>query len=387
MKIRHWVLASLAVVLGVGFVLRERFTLSENRAAAHSAEKATVSTSDSRVESKLAPLSAADEWAKRWREAGSMADESSRIQAKEALIENLAVSDPLQAVELARKESDPDLRLRFLEAAMRGWGQTNPEAALAWATSQDSMDPGQAMAAVFHGAARDREGAIRLTAEMSKRAPQRANDYGSYLIAALGRSGDFGAAADFAAKGAPEARVNWLSDAYSRWANKDPRAALDYATQLTDAEARQTAWHIAVSRWAYNDPAAAAEYALDLPNQNERKFALAEALPRWAAADPVKAASWINEFEPSPELDLGAATVATRPEVIRQPELALSWAGNITDPALRGRVLASVVYGWAKVDPRAARTYAEGSPKVRPEDRAAVLAAFEQGFDPISLEP
>mgnify|MGYP003580430161 CR=1 FL=1 len=39
---------------------------------------------------------------------------------------------------------------------------------------------------------------------------------------------------------------------------------------------------------------------------------------------------------------------------------------------------------WDRV---AARRYAETSPNIRPDERAGVLAAFEPGFNPISLLP
>ena len=71
----------------------------------------------------------------------------------------------------------------------------------------------------------------------------------------------------------------------------------------------------------------------------------------------------------------------------RQPEIATSWAESIVDPRLRVRVLATIVNEWAAVDLSSARNYALTSPRIRPEDRPGVLAAFEPGFKPIALAP
>lgn len=332
-------------------------------------------------------LPVGDDWTRRWHQAGAGAEESQRHQAKEALIEALAVVDPRRAIELARGESSEELRVRLIEAALRGWGQTDAEAALAWTATQQVIEFGQAMASLFHGAARDPENAIRLANEMSQLDPQCAADYGFYLVAALAREGEFGKAADFAAGSEGEARGSWLSDVYSRWADQAPHEALAYAAQLTEAKTRMIASRAALLRWAYNDAPALAEYALGIADPNDRRFALSKALPRWAAADPVAAALWVNQAEPSPELDLVAASIATRPEVIRYPGVSLKWAENILEPKLRSRVLASVIHQWANTDPSTAKRYAEESPNIRPEERAAVLSAFSPGFDPISFTP
>ncbi|MBC8132433.1 MAG: hypothetical protein H7X95_05575 [Deltaproteobacteria bacterium] len=249
------------------------------------------------------------------------------------------------------------------------------------------MDQGQAMASVFHGAARDPENALRLNAQLSEQEPERAQDYGSYLVAAFTRAGEFSQAAAFAAESAPEVRVDWLNAAYSRWAGDQPQAALEHLGKLSNREIRQMAFDAAVSHWAQNKPREVAEYALTLSDGREREFALNAALRAWSSADAVEAATWMGRFEPSPHLDFGAAMIASQPEAMRHPQIATSWAESITDPRLRVAILASVVNEWALTDPVAARHYAEFSPRIWAEDRAGVLFAFEPDFHPISLLP
>ena len=328
-----------------------------------------------------------DERERRWREAGAMTADVERAKKLEALIEELAATDPSRAIELATSEPDSELSTRLLQAALRGWSGKDSDAAAEWALSQTQMDQGLAMASVFDGAARDPEHALQFARELSERNPEHSADYGSYLVAALARNGEFGKAADFAAGGTADVRVDWLNAAFARWAEQKPRDALEHAEQFSDPEIQQTAFRAAVSHWAQNSPREVAEYALSHSAGADRDFALNAALRAWAADDPVGAAGWIGRFEPSPQFDLGAAVIASQPDAIREPEVATSWAEGITDPQLRVRVLAMVVNEWSLTDPVAARHYAETSANLRPEERPGVLAALEPDFKPISLLP
>ncbi len=347
------------------------------RPALSALEKQAVSDLDSVQEN----------WLQRWHDASALVDESQRAQASESLIETLARTNPLRAVEIAQRESNEALRPRLMESAMRGWGQTDPEAALAWVAAQSLTDSGPANAAIFHGAACDPDRAIQLATTLSRSDPSRAADHGLYLVAALARAEEFTKAADFALNSTAESRAIRLSDAYSRWANKSPEQALAHATQLSDPKTRKTASKAILLRWAYNDASAAAQHALGLTDSDERQFALSKALPLWVAAQPVEAAVWMSNVEPSPELDLVAASIATRARGAQSPEVSALWAGNILDSSLRVRVMASVVHTWAETDPAAARNYVETSPSIRPEERPEILAAFKPGFDPVSFTP
>ncbi len=328
-----------------------------------------------------------DDWTRRWQETETLTDESQCNQAKESLIEALALVDPRRAVEMARNESSEALRWRLMEAAMRGWGQVDPESALAWAAAQSWMDSGQATASIFHGAASDPERAIRLANALSQRGPERSLDHGLYLVAALARVGEFDKAADFAASSTSESRAVRIGDAYSRWAEKAPQQALAHAAQLNDLEARKTASNAIFMRWAYTDAPAAARHALSLSDPEDRRYAFSKALPIWVAARPVEAALWMSSVEPSPELDLVAASIATRPGASQNPKASTLWAENILEPKLRVLVMASVVHRWAETDPAAARHYAETSSSILPGERSEVLAALKPGFDPVSFAP
>ena len=328
-----------------------------------------------------------DAWTLRWRQLNALAGGPERDRALASLLEELAFNDPSRALAFAEAETDPELRDVLFQSALRGWAKKNPEDALAWVSTQTYLDRGVATAAVFHGAASDPENAVHLATQLSTDDPERAADYGSYLIAALDGAGEFNRAAQFAAEVSEEYRVDLLNAAYAGWADRDPQAALTNLSRLNDPEIRRTAFDAAVSRWADHAPKAAAAYAVDLAPGHERTFALSVALRSWASADPTAAAEWINLLEPSPALDFGIATIAMQPDNAQQPQLALGWAETIADPRLRGRVLASVLNEWAASDPTAARHYAETSLAIPLAERDTVFSAFEPGFKPISLLP
>jgi hypothetical protein len=380
-------LAALTVVVGNWILSSPRNSSDTGRDSSVSSGSFRVSKSRSRT---LATRRAVeDAWDLRWQQLTAAVQTASRDEEMAAFLEELAAVDPLRAIELARNQTDSELRDPLLEAALRGWGRgaQNPEDAIAWARSQTLMDEGQAMASIFHGAANDPEKALRLARQLSEQEPERAGDFGAYLVAALGRVKEFDKAAGFAANAPAEVRVDLLNAACSRWADSDPKAALKYLADSSDPNVQPTAFAAVMSHWAKKDSPAAAEYALTLPEGNDRNLALTMSLRNWAATDGPAAAAWIMRFDPSSELDFGAAILASSPDTLVHPEVATSWAESIVDSRLRVRVLAAVVKEWAAVDPVAAQHYAWSSPGIRTEDRRGVLSAFEPDFQPISILP
>jgi hypothetical protein len=357
---------------------------SESSAAPHASEAAEFGVppeSDSPATEAGAPE---EEWNRSWRQLLAESRTTARDEDLVTLIEELAATDPLRAIAAADSQADPELRRELLEAALRGWGGAKPEDAITWIKSRNTLNEDEAIAAVFHGAARNPDSAVLLARKLSGLDPDR--DYGSYLVAGLSRAGEFSKAVEFAMSG-DEVRLDWVRSAYARWSDSEPQAALKSIAQLSDPVAQRIAFDTAISRWGKTDPKALGAYALELPEGYDRTLALSVALRAWSVSDSPQAAEWMLHFDPSPELDFGAATIASLPETLRQPEIATSWAESIVDPRLRVRVLATIVNEWAAVDLSSARNYALTSPRIRPEDRPGVLAAFEPGFKPIALAP
>ncbi|MDE2020847.1 MAG: hypothetical protein KGJ13_10970 [Patescibacteria group bacterium] len=218
-------------------------------------------------------------------------------------LEQLASSDPADALTIAMQESDAKLREALLQGVLRGWGSLDPSAAADWARSEDTIDHGLAMASVMNGAVKHPDQAIQLTASLSQRDPAQIQSYGQYLVFALTRVGDFSAAADFAVKGAPDIRPNWVVMAYYNWAVKQQDVAVAAALKLTDPSAQLTAFRAAISGWAHSDPKTLVDTAENFPEGQDRKFALTAGLRSWIEKDPAAAADWISHHEYTPEMD------------------------------------------------------------------------------------
>jgi hypothetical protein len=319
-----------------------------------------------------------EEWRRRWLALLEEPQTAERDKALMELIEALAAFDSAEAIALARGVG-PQLRENLLQAALRGWGTANPYEAVAWARLQTDLDAGLALAAVFHGVTADPERALQLAKDLSRDDPAKAHDYGSYLIAGLNRARDFERAATFAQAGPTESRVDWMNAVFARWATTKPEAAFEHLQTLSDPELQKTALQAAVTGWADADPIKLAEFASNrITNRADRTFALSVALSSWAEIDPAAAANWMMQLPPSHELDRGAAELASHPEALQQPGVAVSWAESIVDARLRSSTLVLIVSEWAKIDPVAAQNYIRETAHLRAEDRAELLTAVAE---------
>jgi hypothetical protein len=208
--------------------------------------------------------------------------------------------------------------------------------------------------------------------------PELTGMFGLGVINTLTRNGNFAHAAEFAATAVQENQLDWITLAYSSWADYQPEAALAAARAIADPNRRNSALDAITSTWANNDPKAVAEFAATLPRGHQRELAFSTALRDWAVNDPVAVANWINQAEPSSELDAGIASIATAPQMRQNPALAVSWAETITARALRSATVAEIVHQWFETDPVAARQYAQTTRAIQIEDRDLLLAELEK---------
>lgn len=319
----------------------------------------------------------ADEWQRQWQELMSCPDSPQRNQALIALLEKLAETDPARAMAFAETATDTNLRSELYQATLRGWAAMDPDGASAWAKTQNRMDRGLAMAAVLHGAVRNPEDAEDLVRRLSEQDPARAEDYGSYLIFALGRVGEFSRAAAFATGGSAEARMNWINAAYSRWAIQNPEAALASVAGLTDPDVMNNALAAALGGWGRRDPKAVADFGLLLPEGPERKMALT-VLQSWSEGDVVGAANWLVNVVPSPEVDGSVVNIASSPRTLQQPQVAFAWANSIFDPQRRRDALVGVLENWLRADAASARNYVATSPDLQTDDRELLIQAMNR---------
>jgi hypothetical protein len=305
-------------------------------------------------------------WAKSPRTPGTEKERAASLQS-------LAVENHDRALALALAE--PNLRLREIlrNAVLRGWASAAPDAALAFAMHLSDTDNRPAISAVLSGAAQNPDNAIHLARELTADGTPLAKEYGVMAVAALSEAGEFEAAARFAASGSATARDEWLNEAFSRWAEHDPEAALHAFDGMTDATARRDALQGLVNGWAEANPAGLAEYALRLPPGEDRALAFGRAMPNWVAHDPIAASEWLNSRGPDSNLDVGVSTVATMPNLIaNRPEVAVEWAQSITDATMRSGALRSIAEQWSQEAPSAYQQWLDHKPDLSASDRQAL---------------
>jgi hypothetical protein len=196
--------------------------------------------------------------------------------------------------------------------------------------------------------------------------------YGGHAIDALCDSGNFSLAAKLAASGDDSQRPFWLGEAYSRWAQLQPDAAAAAAADLTDPAMRSRALHGVVGGWTEADPAAATRFVQQLPPGSDNTALLSQSLERWTKVDLKGASDWINNHEAGEAMDAGVAAVATRDYL--PPDVAVSWAESVVNPALRSQTLTSVLRSWATTDLTAAQHFFDTTRDLQPDDRKEIAA-------------
>lgn len=326
------------------------------------------------------PATASPRWDDaQWQQLSAQPATLTRNNQLAALLELLAATDPQRALALAQAEGNLKLRDTLLQATLRGWAGTAPDAAANWALASTDEDArANAMRSVCTGAVTKPDEAARLLQKICQDHPAHATGFGNALIAAFCDAGNFAAATQFAQSSTdPVAGSIWRAEAYSRWADFQPEAAAEAALALTDPAARNEALHGIVGGWAEADPAALTHFLADLPEGGERGAMLGQALKHWAEVDPLATAEWINARELSPDFDAGVAAVAGLNNV--KPDFALNWAETITDAKLRSETIAGVLHGWLLEEPGAAKDYLAATKQLLPEDRARLTAIIAGG--------
>jgi len=133
---------------------------------------------------------------------------------------------------------------------------------------------------------------------------------------------------------------------------------------------------VAAVKWGERDPAAALTWATKLNDPAARKSATAGALEGWSYHDPYAAGEWLAEQPEGPVRD--AAAVPLVGHLARsRADVAWEWAGSIGDAGLRLDARATALRAWAGQDPDAARSaYREIAAKLSKADAAKLTACF-----------
>ncbi len=142
---------------------------------------------------------------------------------------------------------------------------------------------------------------------------------------------------------------------YAAWAAHDLPAALAAARhQLTDRETQQQCLAAILGLLAETDPAGALNQALSLsPDPSAQNAFFISIFKAWSESDPHAALAYVLKHPELPQLHNGASAVFEK-LALESPRLALDAALQLPPGQLRGNQIRPQLMNWAEQDPDAA---------------------------------
>lgn len=141
-------------------------------------------------------------------------------------------------------------------------------------------------------------------------------------------------------------------------ARLSPAEAGAWLRDLPACEERNSAIATLAEEWSATAPAAAMEWSASLATDQGRFEAMQRVFDRWTAHDATAAAQWLADHEACPAADLLICRFVSASQfVANTPELALQWAGLLSEPEARVQQVEAVIVAWSRRDAAAALNY------------------------------
>ncbi len=294
-----------------------------------------------------------------------------RAPALESALNELALKDPLQTIELASKSLTGAERDRTLFHALQKITATDPAAA---AGLVSLLPPGELQT----------RAALDVARNLAGKNPPAALAFvqtlpaGSAQTLALNNVLTGWAATDPAAAGrhvatlppgpAQDAAVAHVAVLLAA----QPPNALAWAQTLTAESARDAALISIASAWAQKDPAAATRWVAAQPTSPASATALTGALSYWLLQDAAAARDYVGTL-PATSQTAAAASIAP-PLAQTNPVATLAWAQTLAAPAARDAAVSAAFTRWLDNAPADARAWLAPAP-LSAEFKARLLAA------------
>jgi hypothetical protein len=294
-----------------------------------------------------------------------------------------AATDPIGAIEYAKK----NLKLDRLAQAMSGiattWAKDDPSAAWTWSRSLGTNNYSQTHTVLEEIGRNDPALATHLATDFASQQPDEAVTMCMTAMRGMTYNGNFDAAMKLATTvqfRSPDEQAMLLNYMAGQWASFEPEKAAQWVQNLPEGQSRNQALVGLASSWAEKDAPKAADFAEQLPAGQVRQTALRQAIGNWIMTDPVAASTWINQFPPSEDFDQAVASVATMHDLVEEHvDVALSWAGTIVNDSLRSQALNQIISTWALQDRAAALKYAQTAPGLSPDARDQLTQQLQLG--------
>ena len=187
-------------------------------------------------------------------------------------------------------------------------------------------------------------------------------------------------------KRGPDAVADWAEGAPAAFPSFKTAVFLKASTTLSSSDPAGTArWlgpyldrpytagtlRVVARSWANRDPKAALDWLMTLPPSHQVEAAVSNAFRVWLSHDPELAREWLRVRMPDPALDPALAVMVARVRE-RSPGRALPWALAMSDPELRAKFVIRLGRRWLHNHPEPARAWLESN-DLPPELRTAIL--------------
>lgn len=291
-------------------------------------------------------------WARKW-----LLDEAQE-SALASIAGQLSKTSLDQAVAVANGLKSPNSRIDAMANIGAELGGVDPRKALEWAQSlKDPSERGAAVEEVMWAMSdKDPSSAASIVKQLNN--PELLENIGGAIAESLADK-DSKAAVDWAeAIPAGAAQDEAITGALTGWAKSDPKAAFTYfeSKHSKNLDAAEGIFE----QWASNTPEAAAAEALKVSDASLKEHAVVGVVNGWLNFDDTQAAEqWVDQMPVGRQRDLASATLVDALSVT-DPQPAWDRAVAIKDAQVRQEAMLSAFSGLAQMDPSAARSVLGG---------------------------
>ncbi len=292
------------------------------------------------------------------------ANQSDRVSSefRQMLVRRWAKSDAPGAADWIEKNLTGAARAAALNTAASAWAETDPTGAEQWARRlTDPDERGDTLLAIAGEMTGDNPAAaLALAVDLP---PGAARDEFLLHAASEWAGLDSKSAIEWGQKiENPELRAQMLAAIATGFAEQDPAAAATLAAQsLPPGRVQDDAVVSIVQRWVQQSPEQASAWVAAFPEGPLRDTALEAVVKLWADQDLTDAGEWINTLTERTGSDVAIAAYVDK-LAVQFPEMAVEWAAEIRNPALRDERLIHLADLWLHNDPAAARQWIHQSP-------------------------
>ncbi|HTB64135.1 MAG TPA: hypothetical protein VK737_11185, partial [Opitutales bacterium] len=271
-----------------------------------------------------------------------------RTLAVAALIDSLPVDQLATLINQARRCPDAGLGEKTLTMAFAKWASADPQAALAFATTAakgvsrngnslgNAFATGEIVEVLGTWAATDPQAALAATKKLST-ATLRSSALNSVLETMV-KGPDPQSAVAYAKTLSGAQGRDALSTVFNTWATTDPAAAFAATGQISNLQMRGQMTRNAIVAEANLDPQAALAMTKSLPPGLQNMDDYSYAFSRMAMKNPSDAVAALAQMPAGYMQNLATQAVAAD-WADTDPQAALAWASNITNPTERQTAL------------------------------------------------